>query len=361
MTIIKKTYNIVIYDQAGTTILKTLKPDILKNELAFNSIKNGNTGQCILNLNFPFDNFYEGTLIEFNNIVRIYQNDKNTPPRLIYTGFISSYRPYTEGADEGVEVVLLGLGSLLSFFYYKSFGSTQFTKNDNVENLLTDIVDEFNSVYHNLISYDSDSIETGAAGVTINYTDVTMLEAINQSFSMAGAGDWWWSIDATGKLYFKKKPSTPTHIFTIGKDVERFEIDKSAENIVNSVTVDYTGGSVSASDPSSIAIFGERERINVTSPTTLPASAQKQADKIIEDNKDEKIKVNANINSLYDIETIKPGDTCKFRNFNKDSISLSNNMQIVSVTYTPKSCNLTLERIFGNFGVEITRFVNNEI
>src|SRR4051812_44224611 len=108
---IQKTYLVKIYDQDGTTLLKKFtsdRPDdssamCVKNAPTFATRINGAQGECVLDIKAPFDDFSEGTTIDFMNVVKIYAitiDDSVTPPTqavtLIYTGFMSKYEPYIE-------------------------------------------------------------------------------------------------------------------------------------------------------------------------------------------------------------------------------------------------------------------------
>src|SRR4051812_3834905 len=127
---LQRVFNVKIFAPDGTTLQKNLtteRPDdltamFLKNSPAFRSRINGGQGECVLDVNAPFDNFSEGTVITFMNIVRIYSVTINTsvsPPTqtvtLIYTGFVSRIEPYIDSSgSEGVHVTCLGLVSLLT-------------------------------------------------------------------------------------------------------------------------------------------------------------------------------------------------------------------------------------------------------
>src|SRR5262245_40140998 len=108
---IQKSFVVKIYDQDGTTALKTLtsdRPDdqtlpYLKNTPGFTSRINGGQGELVLDLAYPFDNFSEGTTVDYMNIVKLYAvvlDDSTSPATqtstLIYTGFVSRFEPYIE-------------------------------------------------------------------------------------------------------------------------------------------------------------------------------------------------------------------------------------------------------------------------
>lgn len=351
--IVNKQFQVKIYASNGSTFLRTLKPSEIKNSPTFTSQINGGFGECVLQLSLPFDAFGEGVSIDFMNIVKIYAMDEdNKDGRLIYTGFISSYRPYIDGAKQGVDVTLLGLVSLLSFAYYKNGSS--FTVSQSAKDpafIVKAIIDHFNTIYAgSLLGYDSGSttVDTVGTNVTYNFVDRKWNEALEDTFGLAGAG-WWWAIDKQGQLYLKQKPASATHTFTIGKDIDHLEVEKSSEKVINMVQVRYTGGATyDASDATSITDFGRREEIVSDTNIQNVGTATQRANQEVNDNKVEKIKARMIINASYDLETIKVGDTCKIQNLIVGQSIFSNNMQIVTVDYAFNQVTIELE--------EMTRF-----
>lgn len=359
--IINKKFSIKIYDSDGSSFIKTLNPEIVRNVPSFRSQMNGGFGECRIDLGLDFDDFGEGTDIAFMNIVKIYEIDVDYPlGRLIYTGFISQYLPYVEGKKQGVVVILLGMVSLLKFAYYKN-GSSYTVAHSGVDPsaIMKAIIDHFNTVYPgSLLGYDSGATTVDSVGVNVSYTfeEDKWLDALQNAFGTAGAG-WWWSIDKQGQLYLKQKPSTATHTFTIGKDLEKMNITKSSESVVNSVLVKYGMATATNSDATSISDFGTREEILSDDRIQDSTTADQKAAQEVDDNKTEKIKASLTINLLYDIESIKVGDTCKIRNLAKGSTLFNDNMQIVSVSYSFDKVVLELEEINLAFGRQLDRFV----
>src|SRR4051794_38795780 len=113
---VQRVFNVKVYDQDGSSLLLNLtteRPDdatamFLKNTPAFSNRINGGQGECVLDVKAPFDDFSEGTSIDFMNVVKIYSvtiNTSVTPPTqtttLIYTGYVSRYEPYIE--QDGAE------------------------------------------------------------------------------------------------------------------------------------------------------------------------------------------------------------------------------------------------------------------
>src|SRR4051812_25770709 len=127
MTTLSRRYRVEVYDQDGTSPLRTLTGDrpldssllCLKNSPTFTARTDGGYGELVLDLKAPFDDFEEGTTVNFMNVVKVYAvvRDESALAQsetLIYTGFMSRYEPYLQGGEEGVRVTCLGLVSLLT-------------------------------------------------------------------------------------------------------------------------------------------------------------------------------------------------------------------------------------------------------
>ena len=257
---IQRVYNIKVYSNDNSTLLKNLtteRPDdqtamFCKNVPQFKTRIGGGQGECVLDINAPFDNFAEGTVINFMNVVRIYSVTINTsvsPPTqtttLIYTGYISRYEPYIDSSGaEGVHVTCLGLVSLLTRSYYGS--ATAYTVTQTAvdpEAIAKDIIDKFNAVYSGSLLGYSGTTSTVGTNVTYTYTEQKWFDALNTTIGLAGTG-WWWAIREDGKLYFKAKPGTATHKLTIGRDVESIKALKDSEKVINDIILKRSGGTV---------------------------------------------------------------------------------------------------------------------
>jgi hypothetical protein len=356
----QKEYTIHIFGSDGSTFVKNLPPETLKNKAPeFRSKINGGYSECVLDLNLPFDDFDEGTSIDFMNIVDIYAIDSENPRgRRIYRGFISKYEPYIE-ASEGVRVTLLGLVSLLSFSYYKNGANFEVVHAAaDPEAIMRAIIDHFNTIYSGtLITYDNDTTDTVGENVSITYTDTIWSEALKKAAELADDG-WWWKIDENGYLWLKAKPSTSTHTFTIGKDIDAITAPKDCEKVVNDVVVRYDGGTATDDDATSIAAFGTRSEIVSDTMLKDATAGTQRAAKEIGDNKDEKVKAVVTINNNYDLESIKAGETCRILNVRKGSAFFGDNMQIVAVQYMGDTVRIELAEEPANFASELDSFVN---
>ncbi len=346
-----KHFTVKVYASNGTTFLTTFNASIIKTAPTFTVNINGGYGQCVLDLKLPFTNFGEGGNINYMNIVKIYCADTNNiNGRLIYTGFISTYSPYKTAATEGVKITLLGMVSLLSLAYYKSgssFTVTQTTKDPAA--IMKLIIDHFNSVYANsLIKYDvgGTTVNTVGANISYTYTQNKWLDAlVNTQKAIATAG-WWFSIDKNGVLNLASKPGSATHSFTLGKDVDSITVDKTSENVVNQVEVQYVSSGVyDYNDAASIAIFGTREEIIADTSVTDAPTAQARAQGEVNNMKNGFIKAQITLNINADLENIFVGETCKILNLPASQTLFNNNMQIVSVNYAFDKAIIGLEQM----------------
>lgn len=352
----KKTFQVKVYEDDGTTPLGVLTS--VKNEPSFRAEMNSGYGECVLYLNLPPDEI-GSSLIDYMRFVKIYVFSETYPKgKLVYTGFISQYSPYVKGSEEGVSVTLLGHISLLNFDYYKN-GSSYTVEHSSVDPavIVKAIIDHANSVFpHAVLSYDSSgtTIETVGESVSYTFEDDKWKDALENAVNQAGDG-WWWLVDHTGEVWLQEKPSSAIHIFTIGKDVEEFDGEKTTEELVNATQVRYDGGTEDNVDSTSIAAYWRRGSIVEDSRIKTSATAVLRADTEVSGNKDPKKNLRLVVNSNYDIESIRPGDTCKIRNWKLGDDLFGDNMQIVSIDYSLDKIVLELESSRRNLGEEVQK------
>lgn len=334
------------------------------NDVRFSGKIGGGQGQCTIELNLPIDDFDEGGSIDHMRVVKIFEMDDtfNLSPVLIFTGFISQYVPFFSAGSEGVRLVLLGLVSLLSFAYYKSGSSYSVTESvQDPAAIMRHVIDHFNTVYSgSWLSYGSNCVSVGA-NVTYQFVDQKWFDSIKKSFDLSGGGRFW-TIRENGELYFKSKPATPTHVFTIGKDIESGEIMKNNEKVTNQFQLRWNSGYSNTnnySDASSIAEYGTREKVQNDERITLLTTADQRGNGEIADGKDAKIQARLRINSNYNIESIHPGDTCSVLNVKKGSTVFKENMLITAVTYDPEGVSIDLENDLPTFADTFNAALDN--
>ena len=367
-----KQFNVKVYDK-DAVFQKNIPTDILESRIKFTQQLNGGQGQLQLSLNTPFDEV-PSYIVPFN-FIRIYKVDEDDPTGLlIYTGWISRIEPYSTGGKQGVNVVCLGLSSLLKLSLYKdgaSFDVTHTTVDPSA--IIEAIITAFQGVYppgsgFEWIGYGAvagiragGNIDSVGQNVTLELEKKTWLDGISETLKLADGG-WYWFIDAGGDVFFQDKPASATHTLTIGKEIQSIKTPKAIEDITNSVTVKYDGGTVDASDATSITNYGTREEyIDESAKLSDSGSAQQVADKAVADGKDYMIEASIVVNNLYDIESIKPGDTLKVLNYKKGAEIVTANMLIVSTSYNNgETLSLQLESK-KDIGSELENYVDQQI
>lgn len=320
-----------------------------------------NKGQGEMTITYveDFDDF-DDTLIAHMNIVKLYVIDENNPlGRLLYTGLIEEPVPFVDGANIGVKIKVVGLVSLLQNSYYKDGVNFDVTHTaEDPADIVKAIIDHFNTVYPaGLIGYAGGNIDNVGTTVTYEFSDDKWLDAINAIHDYTDS-DWWWAIGADGEVYFKDKPASATHTFTVGKDVKKLELPDSVKKVVNDLQ--YRDGVVDRDydDATSQAAYGLRSEIVEDTSTTDATTIGQYGNKYIAEKKDPQKRSSVTISDDYDIESIRVGDTCKFKNFKLGATILTDNMHITSLSYSPGSVNIELEEKV-NLETELTKFIQN--
>lgn len=366
----KKEYITKIYEPDGSTIVTVLSHKKLAKPPTFSSKINGGQGELKLDLLLPFDDFGEASSIDFDYIVKLVMVSEDYPDGVtLYSGVLMEYEPFANEKKQGVTINCLGLASTLTFDYYKDGSSYTVSHSaTDPEDIFKDVLDKHNAVETNaLVNYTVSSTESVGVNVDKKFTDKTWYQACEECKDLSSNAGFYWYVDADGVAYFKSKPSTPTHRFIFGKDVISFSAPKTSKEIVNVVSVrhqvpDGMGGfndaTTNREDATSISTFRRRAKIITDSGITAVATAEQRGDKEIADNKDEKIETELVIGSEYNIESIKPGDTCVVRNFKHASQFFSSNMQIVRVSYKGDHVVLSLEEHMHDLGDALDSFIN---
>lgn len=352
-----KKYFIKIYEPNGKYI-NTI------SDASFNGFRkqiNGGLGEFTFDLARKFDDFNEDYEIKHNNKIEIWVSDKDTAStgKKIYTGYISSYNPYIDGSNEGVKVTCLGYVSKLNSSLYKN-GSTVEIVHSSVDpsDIVKDIQTRFRTeATRGSIYLNSDDSKINDTGTTVSYTfnSANYYDALNKCIELAPSG-WWWYLDEDNKLEFSPTPSVATHKFIFGKDFKKVEVIKNMEAVVNNVLFNSANGEKQIfkryNDSESEDEFDDRWEQISDSRVEIEATADEQSNAIIDQKKAAEIQTSVEIidnngsDFGYDIESINPGDTCKFLGFNTiTSKTFSGVMLIKAVDYELGSARLELETL----------------
>lgn len=327
-----KRFEYKIYNSAGA-FLSTI-PDAA-DEPRFTSYINGGLGDMTIKLPRSVFQFEEGTVIAQNNQLKVvcYDNDA-TAGTTIYNGYISKYAPTLQEGKEFVLVTCLGyISETQRFMAEDASGNTTLTYNSyDPTNILKDILDKFTAAGGHPDYTGSSTSNTGTT-VSYEFNTYTVKECLDKCVELAPVG-WFYFVDSSNTVTFKGKDATANHTFILGKDVVTIIPEKSAENMVNRIY--FTGGDVTGTPlykkyerSGSISTYGlHAEKYvdsRVTDETTMDIIAASILDRgdapetrttlVIRDN-------NGDDGRGYDIESIKPGDTCKVIGYSDQATNL---------------------------------------
>ena len=331
----------------------------------FSAEINGGPGECVIRLSLPFD--YAGKdVLEGNSIeLRVSDADAASYPGIdativLYRGYISFVERDVQENAEGITVHLLGhytrlgvdvlkSGSQTTLYSESSAGLTTTSGSQtasDIGKMVRAVMDRYIAETTNpQLSYDASDIPDTGTTATFRFERTTYRQALDSLLLLAPYGTYYY-VNELGKLKFGQKPSTPTHRFVFGKHFNRATITRSLETLRNFVLV-WNGDNGSPiykhyQDDDSIALYGRRvATINAYGIDSSDA-ADLMGAQFIAANKTPEVRVRATIidnnpdsDLGYDIETIRPGDTCSFHNFNTDLAPIfQENMLITKVDYT---------------------------
>jgi len=319
---------------------------------------NSGLGECIITLGKKFDNYTED--INIGNIINISISDKETTEIgniIIYSGYISTIEYTCNNSKENILVHVLGNYTKLSLDVLKDssqvilysdttngLSTTDPATEADIGLILRAIIKRYREETVNpMIFSNLSSIPIIGETATYTISMKTYREAIDSIVSMLPSG-YFWYCDENGIFSIKQKPSSPTHTFEFGKHFSSIKIERSLEKLRNFLLIwngEPSGGVFSKyEDVLSISKYGRKFEYLVDYGINDITSSDKIGAKFISDNKNPSLKLICEIidNSLddngYDIESINPGDTCRFVGFNSALTNiLEDNMLITKVDY----------------------------
>jgi len=327
-----KRFLVKAYD-ISWTFKQVIKQDKIQNEIRFSSNITWGQGQSILSLALEF----EDTSIDATDLIKVFEIDDDNPNgRLIYTWIVQNIERFIDANVVWIRLPLLGLSSIFTYLFFRDTWALSFNKNQDPAQTVKDIVDLLN-VDYNFFSYDWSSIENYWTSVSLDFENDNCFNSVKKCIEATG---FYFYVDQNWKVFFRSKPSTPTHTLTVQKDVEKLVVEENSENLVNNVIVEYATATKEYPDATSETAYWLREVFEdkASDLADVWAADEFWANYLIE-NKDPKSKTTVTVNSNYDLETINPWDTVKIVNFDY-SVT---NLQIVKLTYSPDKVILNLE------------------
>lgn len=360
------------YDATGGFI--STIPDVI-DEPKFTSYINGGLGDLTIKLPRSVFQFEEATVIAQNNQIKIECIDIDaTGGVTIYNGYISKYTPTLQEGKEYINVTCLGyVSETARFMAEDASGNTTLTYNSyDPTNILKDILDKFTAAGGH-VDYSGTSTDDTGTTVSYEFNTYTVKESLDKIIELA-PNRWYYFVDSTNTVSFHAKDATANHTFSLGKDVISIIPEKSGENMVNRIY--FTGGDVSGTTfykkyerAGSISTYGLHAQKYVDSRVTDESTADIIAASILDkgDTPETRttlvIRDNNGFNDGrgYDIESIKPGDTCKVIGYSSKATNvwdtavwdtdkwdydisqvLSTVQQIMKVSYEPNKVTLEI-------------------
>lgn len=243
-----------------------------------------------------------------------------------YAGWTNS------GADLYLEMYTLG-------------GNTTRTFNSvDPSNILKQVID-FARSRGARVDYDNSTIENTNTVVSVTFKTNTISECIDAILKLAPA-DWYYYYDyGENMLHFHPRPTTPTHYYTLGRDVVKLKITRTIEKLINDVL--FTGGGTPAllirnTDQSRINQYRRALSKQSDNRVTVQSTAQILSQSDIDQYGDPLYSGELTIVRVKDfrIEDVTVGELSGFINFGAfvDAIKMQN----LSITYHPDKLDVTL-------------------
>jgi len=340
-----KTYEVKIYDQAGSAYKGTYK---IMSTPHFNANVNGGLGELTIQLPYTLKDFSLGVELNYTNQVQLWVRDIDTGNDgvLVYSGYMVDFYPTISGNKEFVEVKIWGNATRLARTFYRNGFTVGFDLTDDPADIVKDIVDKYRALVDNpIVNYDGTSVSSLGSNLNIVFKMKKCSEAIDMVREATGEG-WFWYVGADNILHFTTKPSTPTHTFVYGKDFSDIKFGFESSKVRNGMIL-YNG--MQDDDASKIAYLfynATSQGSYFNSEEYLQESGIEEDDTAIsfgeayinsKKNPNQFVEVKLKDNNFgkgYDIESVKCGDTFKILNIPSD-VNFSGNIMVTGVEYTP--------------------------
>jgi hypothetical protein len=349
---IEKRFYYKVYD-SSQRYLTTWTKDVISDP-NYRSTINGGSGQLMVRLARPFDNFGESSDVALRNKIELWVADADNVANnaasntmwdvdmwdvglwdsvvrsfiKMYSGYISAYAPVIDNEEQYVDVTVLGYVTETAMRILKdSSGNTTVTyTSQDPGAIMTDVIDKYRADGGVNLNYVGSSIQTVGVSATYTFKFNTIKECFDKILELCPAG-WYYYIDANGTVYLQQSSDTADHVLTVGKEIIYMQPTKRIENIINQVYIIGGGGTPlfnTYKRDGSITSYGKFEfKIqdgSVTDNTTADLIAKAKLDQFetpetrtilrIADNNGEDSNLGTNI------ESFKVGDTIQIKNLN---------------------------------------------
>jgi len=266
----------------------------------------------------------------------------------IFTGFISDINT-RYGNTDTVAVQVTSYGWDLNQYPITNVSNETTVKflsydpSDIVREAMTKFVADSAS-YNTYTKATDTSVSTTASVVSYTFKANTYADVLDKTLELMPS-NWYYYVGlGDNTVYFRERSVQPTHKFYLGKHIKALDLKGSIADTNNRVL--FTGGGDPALYLERVEAPAPRTRRTLElysdSRVTLTSSAEIISDGIIEDKNKVRYRTTIEILSgVYDIESLKVGETVGFRNFDNFVDSLT--MQIVGINYSPDVAQLQLD------------------
>lgn len=315
-----------VFQSDGTFV--TTWTDVV-SELTFKWTINGGLSNITIRLARPESSFGENEDVKQGNIINVYIFDEESGVDgiLVYSGILVSYVPQVIGGREYVDVEFFSHYWELKNKILESGGNTEVAySSQDPGAIMRSVLD----LYAGTIDHTTGSVDDTSTTVSYTFNTVDYQSAVSKILELCPDG-WFYRVGADSILYMEAREVNASHYFTMGREIMEYYPEKRSEGIVN--TVYFRGGSTlykKYTSTSSVSTYGTRAVTVIDERVTVEATADIIADRILDAKASPEIRVvlkimdsNGQDNEKgYDIESIKPGQTCKILNATSKSENL---------------------------------------
>lgn len=318
-----------VYDRTNTTLKETIQGTLLLWDITFTA--NANWGQW--QATFEVAKSITNTDYTLWDIIKVLKYDDNNKTWVwLYMWYITKIWRKQTTTRQYIELSCLWMASLLT-----EHDTTVVYSSRTVWEIVRGLIDDLNSQYWwNVLNYTLLTIPDWQNMGVWQIDKWTMASALTNLADATGSKrfvDWNWTV------YFLQKPTVATHYLTNQEDVESIDIEEDIQEMVNSVHIVWPSSYADYSDAVSVATYWTKFYTEEVKIDWHPA-IDNYAQQYVNDRKDTKKETTLTINRKYNIESIKPWDTVKVRNFEYPF----DNIQIEKIQYTQDKITIYLDR-----------------
>lgn len=318
-------------------------------------------GECVIDLGEKFD--FVSPLIQLNNNFEVHvfnAADATGSSKVVYAGYLSLIERQI-GSKEGITLHLLGHHTKLAIDVLRNGTTTTMTySNAYLGAIFADVLTKYRANTVNpKVRYDDGYTVSSVMlpQITYKFEEKTYREALDTLRGYAANGEFY-RFDPDGTCWFRKPSTLPDRLFTHGKHFTSLKVVQSLEKVRTQVlfwngvpsgaTMVYK--KYSADTYQTALGYGARVERHFDYGVTNTVTADALAARFLKDASIAPIEISVRIlddSALtphtgpaidrqvgFDIESIYPGDTCRFQGFDETKIDfLTDNMLITSVVY----------------------------